>query len=243
MKEDHIIEVLEAVPKEEYHAVYASYPARCIEIWWASNDTVPSHEYSGLARRRMAVIPLGEYLTDREALALGSLFSHSKILAQEVLDLRKENFALSAWQCPYVDGVTGLTSDEHGNQYCAMSVRFSELQQNVAMQTKEAAAQIIFTSENEAIANAKYPKPFPKVTSLTPTYSLEDWRWIAERNLNLYTKLHEKTVRLRDAVAKAQMIFEHYGNLHSEKQNPEKALRNYEYAHEMAMALKELSDD
>jgi hypothetical protein len=40
-------------------------------------------------------------------------------MKQTIANLEKENSELAAWQCIYHDGKTGLTSDEHGNQYCA----------------------------------------------------------------------------------------------------------------------------
>jgi hypothetical protein len=40
-------------------------------------------------------------------------------MKQTIANLEKENAELAAWQCIYHDGKTGLTSDEHGNQYCA----------------------------------------------------------------------------------------------------------------------------
>lgn len=43
--------------------------------------------------------------------------------AEEITQLREENFALSAWQCVFHDGKTGLVCGEHGNQYCAMQQR------------------------------------------------------------------------------------------------------------------------
>jgi hypothetical protein len=40
-------------------------------------------------------------------------------MKQTIANLEKENSDLAAWQCIFHDGKTGLTSDEHGNQYCA----------------------------------------------------------------------------------------------------------------------------
>jgi hypothetical protein len=40
-------------------------------------------------------------------------------MKQTIANLEKENSELAAWQCIFHDGKTGLTSDEHGNQYCA----------------------------------------------------------------------------------------------------------------------------
>jgi len=40
-------------------------------------------------------------------------------MKQTIANLEKENSELAAWQCVFHDGKTGLTSDEHGNQYCA----------------------------------------------------------------------------------------------------------------------------
>ena len=56
-----------------------------------------------------------DYQTARDA--------HDRMLA--------ENFSLSAWQCVYIDGKTGLVGDEHGNQYCAMSKRVDALRAEV----------------------------------------------------------------------------------------------------------------
>lgn len=44
-----------------------------------------------------------------------------------VKELWEENFQLAAWQCPFKDGKKGLTSDEYGNQSCAMEARVKEL--------------------------------------------------------------------------------------------------------------------
>lgn len=60
----------------------------------------------------------------------------------ELHRLRNENASLSAWQCVYTDGKTGLVGDEHGNQYCAMARRVEALRaeierlrvQNIQMQ-------------------------------------------------------------------------------------------------------------
>jgi hypothetical protein len=40
-------------------------------------------------------------------------------MKQTIANLEKENSDLASWQCIFHDGKTGLTSDEHGNQYCA----------------------------------------------------------------------------------------------------------------------------
>ena len=47
-------------------------------------------------------------------------------LLRERDEARETIRALEAWQCPFVDGTTGLTSDEHGNQFCAMEARVKE---------------------------------------------------------------------------------------------------------------------
>jgi hypothetical protein len=41
--------------------------------------------------------------------------------------LEEENASLVSWQCPFQDGKTGLTSDEHGHQYCAKKKRLDWL--------------------------------------------------------------------------------------------------------------------
>lgn len=33
--------------------------------------------------------------------------------------------ALASWQCIHTDGVTGITSDEHGNQFCAKDAKIA----------------------------------------------------------------------------------------------------------------------
>lgn len=55
-----------------------------------------------------------------EALAILDLCAYA-------LELEKENAALAAWQCPFQDGKSGLTSDEHGHQYCAKEKRIAAL--------------------------------------------------------------------------------------------------------------------
>lgn len=47
--------------------------------------------------------------------------------ADEITRLRAENSSLSAWQCFYTDGKTGLVGDEHGNQYCSMATKVEQL--------------------------------------------------------------------------------------------------------------------
>ena len=41
--------------------------------------------------------------------------------AEMLREVKARNADISAWQCVYTDGKTGLVGDEHGNQYCAMS--------------------------------------------------------------------------------------------------------------------------
>jgi hypothetical protein len=49
--------------------------------------------------------------------------------AQAELKKERENgFALAAWQCIYVDGKTGLTSNDYGHQYCAKDVEIIALE-------------------------------------------------------------------------------------------------------------------
>lgn len=53
--------------------------------------------------------------------------------------LLKENFSLSAWQCEFVDGKTGLVAHEHGGTYCAMAKENERLKaalQDVYMTTR-----------------------------------------------------------------------------------------------------------
>ena len=38
-----------------------------------------------------------------------------------------ENADLASWQCVHLDGKTGITSDEHGNQSCAKDAVISRL--------------------------------------------------------------------------------------------------------------------
>jgi len=42
--------------------------------------------------------------------------------------LEAENAALAAWQCVHLDGKTGVTADEHGNQVCAKDARIAALE-------------------------------------------------------------------------------------------------------------------
>lgn len=51
----------------------------------------------------------------------GDLLTKLSEANAEITALRAENSSLSAWQCVYTDGKTGLVGDEHGNQYCAMA--------------------------------------------------------------------------------------------------------------------------
>jgi hypothetical protein len=46
-------------------------------------------------------------------------------------EARKENEVLATWQCPFQDGKKGLTSDEHGTQFCAMEERVKELEEGL----------------------------------------------------------------------------------------------------------------
>lgn len=70
------------------------------------------------------------------------------VIAQEKLMRSKdaENSALSAWQCVYTDGKTGLVGDEYGNQYCAMAkmvealrAEIEKLRADIAYADKHAA--------------------------------------------------------------------------------------------------------
>jgi hypothetical protein len=45
-----------------------------------------------------------------------------------IAQLEKDGAALSAWQCIHMDGKTGITSDDHGNQYCAKDRRIAQLE-------------------------------------------------------------------------------------------------------------------
>jgi len=44
-------------------------------------------------------------------------------LEARIAQLEKDGAALSAWQCIHMDWKTGITSDDHGNQYCAKDRR------------------------------------------------------------------------------------------------------------------------
>lgn len=58
-----------------------------------------------------------------------------------ISSLRAENASLSAWQCVYTDGKTGLVGDEHGNQYCAMARRVEALRAEVERLTGRLRAE------------------------------------------------------------------------------------------------------
>jgi len=45
--------------------------------------------------------------------------------------LLKENFSLSAWQCEFADGKTGLVAHEHGGTYCAMAKENERLREEL----------------------------------------------------------------------------------------------------------------
>ena len=66
-------------------------------------------------------------------------------LAREAA-LLKEGSALSAWQCIFADGRTGLSSDEHGHQFCQMQRRAE------AAESREAALRdaLAFYAPSEA---------------------------------------------------------------------------------------------
>ena len=54
-------------------------------------------------------------------------WSKFRAVCAYALRLEEENAALAAWQCPFHDGKSGLTSDEHGHQYCAKEKRIAAL--------------------------------------------------------------------------------------------------------------------
>lgn len=57
-------------------------------------------------------------------------------------------------------------------------------------------------------------------------------------------QLREENARLREAVEKARMTFNRYGDLHAAKPDEAKAARNYELADEMDRALnKDTTND
>jgi hypothetical protein len=146
MNKELLEELLGAIPSGEYHVVFVSSPSpTAVEIWELSNDARPSRVHSGLDKRKLATIAIDHKLTQRQAAALGALFARSKLLAKENLFLYNENFALAAWQCVYLDGVTGLTSDDHGNSYCSMAQKNKELEErNKELVAALKAAQNVF---------------------------------------------------------------------------------------------------
>jgi hypothetical protein len=48
--------------------------------------------------------------------------------ADRIEDLKDENAALAAWQCPFTDGKTGLYNDEYGHQHCKMQQELEQAQ-------------------------------------------------------------------------------------------------------------------
>ena len=50
----------------------------------------------------------------------------------EIEQLKEENTKLSSWQCPYLDGKTGLTSDDHGHQFCIKDAEIKRLREAIA---------------------------------------------------------------------------------------------------------------
>lgn len=60
-----------------------------------------------------------------------------------VKELEAEGFSLAAWQCVLTDG-SGLTGDEHGNQYCRMIRRADAADARV----KELEAALLFLKAN-----------------------------------------------------------------------------------------------
>jgi hypothetical protein len=54
-------------------------------------------------------------------------------LSARVKELEAENAALASWQCIYLDGVTGLTHDDHANATCVKDKRIAELEAENAL--------------------------------------------------------------------------------------------------------------
>lgn len=91
-----------------------------------------------------------DYQTARDA--------HDRMLA--------ENFSLSAWQCVYIDGKTGLVGDEHGNQYCAMSKRVDALRAKVE---KLEGAIVVWQNAYKTGRNEPLVQAYEHSTSLRAT--------------------------------------------------------------------------
>ncbi len=52
----------------------------------------------------------------------------AKKIGLALMEIMDKGFDLTAWQCPFLDGKKGLSSDEHGHQFCAMERRFEKLE-------------------------------------------------------------------------------------------------------------------
>ena len=59
---------------------------------------------------------------------IAAMYRYESQEAQKsIRELEEENASFVSWQCPFQDGKTGLTSDEHGHQYCAKKARLDWL--------------------------------------------------------------------------------------------------------------------
>ena len=100
-----------------------------------------------LAKERLATPPNTMTLTNDELEALAKRLEdvqpHENVPftcyrgAATIRHLMAENSNLASWQCPYLDGVSGLTSDDWGHQFCAKERTIRHLMARVRELEKE----------------------------------------------------------------------------------------------------------
>jgi hypothetical protein len=91
-------------------------------------------------------------------------------LAARVAELEAETSALSSWQCPFPDGKTGLTSDDHGHQFCAMQRRAEAAEAALAATCQREAASIVRWEAKLAASEAREERLREALTGLVDRY-------------------------------------------------------------------------